>query len=135
MALFIWKEEYSVGISSIDEQHKKLVSLLNELHSSMLSARANSILEKLLTELSEYTVYHFKNEENLMIDHKYSKYEEHKKNHKNFTDKVHSYLEDFKNGKKLLTVELLFFLKDWLINHINGEDKQYSAFFIERGVK
>ncbi|HQB61394.1 MAG TPA: hemerythrin domain-containing protein, partial [Spirochaetota bacterium] len=75
------------------------------------------------------------NEENLMKDHKYPKYEEQKKYHKFFTDKIATYLEDFKNGKIFITVELLFFLKDWLINHINGIDKQYSDFFIERGVK
>lgn len=135
MALFIWKDEYSVNIVKIDEQHKKLVALLNDLHSSMLAAKANSILEKTLTELVDYAAVHFKTEEDLMKDYGFEGFDNHKSAHDSFTKKVGEFYEDFKSGKKIISVEILFFLKDWLINHINGTDKLYSSFFNSKGVK
>ena len=134
MALFIWKDEYSVNIKKIDDQHKKLVQILNDLHSSMLMAKANTVLEQFLKELIDYTKYHFKTEEDLMYDYKYDKISEHKESHKNFTDKVLQFYDDFQQGKKMITVELLFFLKDWLVNHISGEDKLYTKHFNDNGV-
>jgi len=135
MALFVWKDEYSVGIQSIDDQHKKLVAILNELHSAMLEAKVNTILENLLLELIDYTKTHFKKEEDLMIDFGYSDFISHKEIHRSFTAQMQSYYDEFKQGKKLLSVNLLFFLKDWLVNHISGIDKKYSSFFIEKGIK
>jgi len=133
--MFIWEEKYSVNVKEIDEQHKKLVSILNELHTAMLGAKANYVLlKKILNELIEYTVYHFKTEEQYMVKYLYPKYAEHKESHKNLTEKVLSFYSDFEKGKKLLTVELLFFLKDWLTNHILGEDKMYSQFFNNKGL-
>ncbi|HOV14864.1 MAG TPA: bacteriohemerythrin, partial [Spirochaetota bacterium] len=123
MALFIWKDDYSVKIEKIDEQHKKLVNLLNELHSSMLAAKATSVLEKTLDELVQYAAVHFKTEEDLMRSYDFSQYNDHKNAHNNFTEKVGEFYKDYKDGKKMISVELLFFLKDWLINHINGVDK------------
>ncbi|HOJ64747.1 MAG TPA: bacteriohemerythrin [Spirochaetota bacterium] len=134
MSLFIWEEKYSVNIKEIDEQHKKLVGILNELHTSMLGGKANNVLKKVLNELIDYTTYHFKTEEQLMTIHNYPKYDEHKASHKNLTDKVLSFYSELESGKKLLSVELLFFLKDWLVNHILGEDKMYSKFFNDKGI-
>jgi hemerythrin len=135
MALFIWKDEYSVGIDSIDNQHKVLVSIINNLHSAMLSAKANTILDKILKELIDYTKTHFDNEENLFAEYGYPESGEHRRIHKQFTDKIFDLYDDFKNGKKMLSIELLNFLKDWLINHINGTDKKYSKFLTDKGVK
>lgn len=134
MALFIWKDEYSVNIKSIDEEHKKLVSILNDLHSSMLSAKANTVLGKFLEDLIAYTKYHFQNEEKLMSQYGYPGFQDHQEAHKNLTAKVLSFQEEFKQGKKMMSVEILYFLKDWLMTHINGTDKLYSKFLNDNGV-
>ncbi|OHD13589.1 MAG: hemerythrin [Spirochaetes bacterium GWD1_27_9] len=134
MALFIWKDEYTVNIKKIDEQHQKLVSILNELHSAMLGAKANAILGKTLDELIDYTKTHFKAEEELMQRYNYSDFPTHKEAHKIFIDKVSDFQNEFKNGKKMISVEILFFLKDWLVTHINGVDKKYSKFLNDNGV-
>lgn len=134
MSLFIWDDKYSVNIKEIDEQHKKLVGMLNDLHTSMLGGKTNDVLKKTLNDLVEYTTYHFKTEEQLFITYKYPKYVEHKESHKNLTNKVLGFYSDLESGKKMLSVELLFFLKDWLVNHILGEDKMYSKFLNDKGV-
>jgi hemerythrin len=134
MALFIWKDEYSVNIKQIDEQHKKLVAILNELHSAMLTGKATDSLGIILDELLDYTKYHFKTEEDLMKEHNYTHYTIHKDNHDEFVTKILQFYDEFKSGKKAISIDLMFFLRDWLINHINGTDKMYSQFFNNRGI-
>ncbi len=134
MSLFYWEEKYSVNVKEIDEQHKKLINILGDLHTAMLGAKAMDILEKILKELIDYTDYHFKTEEKFMTQYNYPQYKEHKESHDDFTKKVSDFYTDFKQGKKFISVELLFFLKDWLINHILGEDKRYSEFLNDKGI-
>ncbi len=135
MALFTWKDDYSVKIEKIDGQHKKLVDLLNSLHSSMLSAKADDVLGKVLDELADYTAIHFKTEEDLMKSYSYEGYKSHKEAHDSFVSKVLEFSKEFKSGRKMISVELLYFLKDWLVSHINGVDKLYIDFFHSKGIK
>ncbi len=134
MALFTWKDEYSVKIEKIDGQHKKLVELLDQLHSSMLSAKADGVMGKILDELVRYTTVHFGEEEQLMKLHNYPGYQSQLEAHKIFIKKIEDFQTDFKEGKKMISVDLLYLLKDWLIGHINGVDKKYTEFFHDKGV-
>ena len=59
MDFVVWNEKYSVKISTIDEQHKKLVAIINELYNSMKNGKSKEQLGKTLTDLVEYTKYHF----------------------------------------------------------------------------
>ena len=61
--LLEWTEELSVGVPSIDEQHKVLIRLLNELFDATQAERGQTLLGKVLNELADYTVYHFQYEE------------------------------------------------------------------------
>ena len=106
MALFTWKDEYSVKVEKIDQQHKRLVELLNELHSSMLAAKATGILDKILTELVEYAAVHFKTEEDLFKIYDYVNYAAHKEAHDSFTKKVKEFYDDFKLGKKSNSISI-----------------------------
>ena len=132
MALFTWKDEYSVKIEKIDGQHKKLVAV-DQLHSSMLSAKADGVMGKILDELVRYTTVHFGEEEQFMklITTRISIST---RAHKIFIKKIEDFQTDFKEGKKMISVDLLYLLKDWLIGHINGVDKKYTEFFHDKGV-
>jgi len=134
MSLMKWSSELSVNISEIDNQHKKLVDLINALHAAMISGKGKDVLEAIFSELIEYTKTHFSFEENLMGRHNYSDITSHKLAHKQLTEKVLGFYNDYKTGKIGLPVLIFSFLKDWLITHIAGTDKKYAPFLNAKGV-
>lgn len=135
MALFTWKDEYSVNIREIDDQHKQLVNMVNELHEAMMQQRAKDVLGSILNKLVSYCASHFATEERLMQTHGYPDFTDHKAKHDKMTAKVLALQSDLKAGKMNLTIEVSQFLKDWLDKHILGTDKKYSAHLNAKGVK
>jgi hemerythrin len=134
MALISWQPNYSVNIKEIDLQHRKLIDLINHLHDAMKTGKGKEVMSKILSELVDYTNYHFGNEEKLFDKHGYSESRTHKRQHADLVKQVVSYKNDFENGKSLLTMDLMNFLKDWLTKHILDSDKQYSSFLNSKGV-
>jgi len=133
MAIFAWNDQYRVNVQEIDKQHKKLVETLNTLHAAMLSGKSREILADIIKNLVEYTGYHFSFEEQNMIKYHYPAYLQHKKEHDHFTEKVIDFQKKQKEGRVMVSLEVMNFLKDWLQNHILGTDKKYSSFFNEKG--
>ena len=134
MTYFTWNEKYSVHIREIDEQHKKLVALINELFEAMKAGQDHEALGKVIAVLLTYAKSHFATEERLMRDYGYPEYLVHKQVHDSLSKKVLDLNAEYQAGKPVLTVQLMNFLKDWLINHILGTDKKYSAFLNSKGV-
>ncbi|MCX6151352.1 MAG: bacteriohemerythrin [Ignavibacteriales bacterium] len=135
MAYLIWNEEYSVGISSIDEQHKKLFEILNNLHDAMKIGKAKNILSQIITELFEYTTFHFSTEENYLQTYNYPTYLGHKKEHNIFVAKVIEFQDKFNLSSGMTSIEMLHFLKDWISQHVMGTDKKYSEYLLKKGAK
>ncbi|PLX49800.1 MAG: hemerythrin [Desulfobulbaceae bacterium] len=134
MAMFAWKPEYSVNIKEIDDQHKQLVAMVNELHEAMTQKKGKEVLGPILAKLINYTATHFAAEEKLMQQHGYPDYDKHKAKHEKMVQKVLALQNDYKGGKITMTFEVSKFLQDWLNKHILGTDKQYSAFLNDKGV-
>jgi hemerythrin len=134
MALFNWSNEYSVNIKEIDEQHKVLISLINELHDKMKVGKAKEVLGDILDKLIDYTVYHFKHEENLFASNGYPDSNIHKTVHVGLVQQVKEIKKNFEGGKVVLSMEVMNFLKGWLGNHILGTDKKYSSYLNSKGV-
>lgn len=130
-----WTEELSVGIQEIDEQHKVLVSIINRLYETIIKQTDREEIGYIMNELAQYTVVHFAVEESLMRIFDYPNYEEHKQHHEELTNQVIQLTEKVQHGKFSSSMELLSFLKNWLTRHILIEDKKYSTFFLERGLK
>ncbi|MEA1889724.1 MAG: bacteriohemerythrin, partial [Pseudomonadota bacterium] len=130
-----WKEEYSVGIDSIDQQHKKLLSLINQLQTAVDYSTGKEFEREALDELVTYTKDHFSYEEGLMEKNAYPDFVAHKAQHVKMIRKVEDVLAEYDRDPETAMSNALNFLKDWLINHINGTDKEYSSFLIEKGVK
>lgn len=128
MSLLNWTEDLSVNINGIDNQHKKLVDLINELHSAMKDGKGKDKLGPILTELIEYTKYHFSAEEKLMQQKNYPGYSKHKNEHDIFTKKIVEFNNQYNSGSLSLSIDVLMFLKEWLVVHIKGTDKQYSPY-------
>ncbi len=133
--LIDWTNDLSVGIEEIDEQHKILVSLVNRLYQGIIHQTDVTVLQEVLNELVQYTIVHFSVEESLMRIFDYPSYEEHKQYHLELTQQVKNFSGKFKSGKATISMELLSFLRKWLTNHIMVEDKKYTPFFLDRGLK
>ncbi len=134
MALIDWSDEMSVGVKEIDAQHQKLVKLINELNEAMSEGKSKQVLGDILDELIEYTDTHFSTEENYMSEFDFDGLEEHKRAHAGFVKKVTDFQSKFEEGKLLLSVKVMNFLKDWLTDHIAGMDQKYSECFLEHGL-
>ena len=130
-----WKDEYSVGIDSIDQQHKRLVNLINQLHTAVTYSTGEQFEREALDELVDYTKTHFTYEEGLMEQNGYPDFEPHKAQHRKMIQKVDAVLAEYEKDQDTAMNEALDYLSDWLINHINGTDKEYSSFLIAKGVK
>ena len=132
--MFEWKNEYSVGIGSIDGQHQKLFGIAHELYIAMSAGQGKSALTGILDRLVRYTVVHFAHEERLMQAHNYSGFALHKAEHDALTQKVLTFQADLQSGRTPMTVQLLQFLRDWLAKHIKVSDMGYAPYLKEKAV-
>jgi hemerythrin len=134
MALITWNNDLSVNIKEFDEEHKKLISMINDLHSAMGSGKGKETIGPVLSRLVDYTKTHFAAEEKLMLKHGYPGYVSHKALHDDLTKQVVDLQKKLQEGKMLVTVQVMNFLRDWLSNHIQNTDKKYGPFFIGKGI-
>jgi hemerythrin-like metal-binding protein len=130
-----WSDSLSVGVQQIDNEHKKLVVLVNDLNDSMKNGKSKESLQKVFCELVDYTVTHFSNEELLMQKVNYSNFAGHKHEHDELTKKVRALKDDFAAGKMMISIEVRDFLKNWIVNHIQKTDKLYTRAMNDKGIK
>ena len=133
--MFQWEDKYSVGIQSIDNQHKEIFMLLNKLLEAMKMGHANDVTIQIIQELERYTVIHFQKEEYFFQRFNYQGSAEHITEHQNFIKKIAVLKSELNSGKMILTIELLNFLRDWIEHHILVIDKKYSACFRQNGLQ
>lgn len=135
MALVTWSEKLSVGVRSIDDQHKKLVVLLNQLHDGMIAGKGKDVLAVVLKGLIDYTTTHFKYEEDLFSRSGYPDAAAHKKEHADLVRRVLEIQKAYdEKGPAALTIQVMNFLKDWLTAHILGSDMKYAPHLAEKGM-
>ncbi len=130
-----WEDNFSVGVEKIDNQHKKLVSMINTLYSAIREGKGRDVLDEIFSDLAAYVDEHFGTEEDYMEQYNYPGLVAHKREHDAFAKKVLDVYNEFREGKEVATVELMDFLKKWLKNHILGTDKKYAPFFKKVGLK
>jgi len=123
-----------VNVREIDAQHKRLVEMVNEFHRAMRTGAAADVMKKLLRELISYTANHFALEEKYMKKYNFSGYNEHKQAHEKLVAQVLELQKTVESGKSVITIDVMNFLKDWLINHIKGMDKKYGEHFNKNGL-
>lgn len=135
MEFIQWTDKLSVDVSKIDNEHKQLVAMINQLFTAMQEGKSQEIVRPILENMVSYAKGHFATEEKYFEQLGYPQAEDHIAEHKDFIASVNQFIRDYKAGKVALSTEILKFLKDWLSKHILGSDKQYSAFFNAKGVK
>ena len=93
-----WEDKYSVGISMIDEEHKKIIDIINNATYTQQHNRQEDI-SGILTEMTVYALEHFETEENYMINFKYNDYKSHKDEHINFSNMISNYTKRLMDGE------------------------------------
>lgn len=138
--MFFWKDYYSVNIINIDNQHKELFRIANKLSNfikeyDIITDQYDDI-KQILNELTDYTIYHFQFEEDLMLTNGYEDISIHKVQHETFINKIKmlEFNEDIYINQKRSMLEALSFLLDWVSNHILITDMKYKAFLNGKGV-
>jgi hemerythrin-like metal-binding protein len=129
MEYISWDDSFLVGVEAFDNDHKYLVKLINNLHSGLMAGFGISEMTFILDDLVRYTNVHFKREEDLMRKHSYPEFYKHESAHAELVSQVLEFQAQLKSGKKVFSIELMGFLKDWLVNHILKTDMRYSDFF------
>lgn len=127
VAKFVWKDQYSLGISAMDDEHKVLIDKINDLAEGIDKGVKQPELKRLFTDLSNYVVEHFSDEERFLEGINYPELDQHKAIHRKLIARVGEFDHDLQNGR-LDSAALVAFLNDWLIQHILGVDMRYSRF-------
>jgi hemerythrin len=120
--------DYSIGISSIDEQHEELRHSIDEIYKSMSFGK--SLLLPILDSYINQIIQHFSTEERLMKQYDYPEFALHKKEHSNFLFQVSDLEERFKENKVKISA-IIKYLAEWLLNHIVQHDMPMGEYMID----
>jgi hemerythrin-like metal-binding protein len=131
MALVEWQGCYSVGNERIDQQHQRLVGLINQLGEAMDTGAERPTLMKILNSLAGYTKTHFSEEERLMEERGYPELASHKEEHVVLNRRLADFYREFYTTSRPQSAEVMVFLQGWLYNHILEKDKLYQPFLGE----
>jgi hemerythrin len=130
-----WTDELSVGVDVIDKDHKKLLSLLNEMN-YIIDADVitnKGAIESVLSEIIDYTNYHFDREEMLMAACDYPELESHKQAHETLKGQGQRFMDNFNHDSTSFDPTVVrLFLRNWLVDHIMGMDKDYESWMQDK---
>lgn len=126
-----WDPKLELGIPVIDDQHKKLVVLCNNLYQGILRTKESSVaswqdsLRGTLKECADYVMVHFRDEEKILQVVGYSDFANHKAQHETYTKKILETVQNFNNITISDAIQFVKFLYDWIMSHIAYTDKLY----------
>ena len=124
--VFLWRNDYSVQVEEMDTQHQEMFQAANDLYEIFQNDPNKDSLNDALDFLIRYTEVHFREEEKLMKLKKFPELEAHQKKHAYLIEQIKLYQTRFCTGEMKSGNELIDFLKDWIVNHILREDRQYG---------
>lgn len=129
--MILWKDEYGTGIQFMDEQHQKLFEIANKIYhllkNDLITDKYQSIVD-IISELQDYTHYHFQAEEKYMQSIGYAKFLSQKVAHNDFLEKMDEIdLTKIDDGQNQYLIGILNFVTDWLVEHIIKEDKLIAS--------
>ncbi|MCL2231730.1 MAG: bacteriohemerythrin [Treponema sp.] len=129
--LIKWSDKLSCGVKIIDDQHKGLVDLVNEMFKHVTGdyVQERDYFNRVIQEVVKYVKIHFSTEEKILVATKFAGYTEHKKEHEFFVRTILENIRDYEAGKRFTLSTFTRFLKDWILSHIALMDKQYIEYF------
>lgn len=116
--LFVWDDNCKTGIAEIDQDHKRLIDLINDLYEAMQDGSGGALLLPIFSALRNYTETHFTKEERFMVECDAPEQEAHFREHKQMMAKLADLESRHRKGEAAISLQTLTFLRDWLKNHI-----------------
>ena len=126
---FTWNQTFSIGMEEIDEQHMVLFEIMNKLWFSIVNHDERTEMAHILADLERYTLSHFTAEETFMKVSGFAGYEAHRQEHQKFINRIAEARQAALSGQ-IMSLELLHFLKDWLLHHIQQRDREYAIDYL-----
>ncbi len=123
-----WNDSYLIGIQEIDVEHKKLVSIINELYDVLYLdfGEYNKRKDSLFNKVLDYTVYHFEHEERLMYFFGYTGYDLHKVQHQAFISEINLFIRELDTKSFDDVTRYYSYLLQWVLNHVSKSDKVWA---------
>ena len=135
MPLIHWTEKMSVNVEVLDEDHKNLFIIINELHAAIMAGHNREVLESVVGRLIEYSKVHLAREEELMERAGYPDRFAHKREHDGMIKRVEDMKARLSTGSTaMLSLELKSFLENWWTVHIQGSDQKYTRHMNRNGI-
>jgi hemerythrin len=131
MPLIQWEPKFALGVNEIDEQHKRMLSLINKLYDLFSQRKHNDQeeIDRVIAEMADYAVYHFETEEKYFLIYNYEKQEEHVAVHNQYRAKIEEWRAAYDKTKDdKIFFEVSNFLNEWWTWHINNTDREYVPF-------
>ena len=125
--LFVWEQNYNTGIEEIDQDHRGLVNLINDLYEAMQDGTGGALLLPIFSALKHYTETHFDREERFMADCDAPDQAWHFQEHKQMMAKLAELESRHRQGEAAISLQTLTFLRDWLQNHICVVDQAMAS--------
>lgn len=135
MSFFTWENRYALDIDSVDEDHRKLVTMIDTLYKALTEGEAKNVIQEIVDGLIDYSQIHFTREEEFMQKAGYKDIEFHKAAHSSFVERVKGFQHELKSGNDNITVDVITYLRDWLIVHILNADKKFAPDLKRYGIK
>jgi len=135
MAIISWEQNYSVGVAELDQHHKQLINMINELYFAMSQDRGQQLVNDIIKEMHEYAKMHFKVEESYMKQAGYLGSLQHIREHEWFVAKAQDMADRCEKGEFVLSLEVIQFLSDWLKTHILQSDMKYAPALESKGIR
>ena len=129
-----WDQSFSVGVAKLDEQHKGIIDMINQLLADPKGDVHSETISDVLAKMTKYAIDHFQTEERLLEEHRFPETFAHKEMHIAYREKSVALCLDTMDQKDSVPEEIFEYLKDWWTDHILKSDMKYCSFFNERGV-
>ncbi|WP_130472696.1 bacteriohemerythrin, partial [Candidatus Magnetaquicoccus inordinatus] len=132
---FPWGERLITDIPFVDKEHRVLIDMINSLQLAMKEGQGVEAIGKILDGLLEYTVTHFEHEEKAMARTNYPSLAEHRAKHVKLVATLKKLVQEFKEGRFSVGIDLLSLAKSWLVEHIMGTDMTYVPYMKEKNIR
>jgi len=132
--LFKFSEPFRVDVKDMDTQHIGIFDFINRIHAALKQNKGHGEISRIVTDMRNFTSKHFKEEEVLMRKINYRDLDKQISAHNNLISRVDQIINQFNSNQEVNMIEVMVFLKDWLVGHIMGMDKKYAPFMHDKNI-